>query len=475
MMDFTTLGFLGYVAAAAVVYRGLPVRLRPALILAVSYAYYWLAGSGLILLLVCETLLVFAGAQLLQKTRKERLRQAITFTVVALLIGVLVLFKGAFMLPSRWAGALLMPLGVSYYTFKLVGYLVDVYWRANEAEANVVNFAAYSAFFPQIVAGPIQRAESFLPQIRNAPNATSRGVLLGCQRILLGFFKKFVVADNLGTFVNYVYSHLHGGGEPILLGFYGYPLQMYADFSALTDIAVGAALLFGITSPENFEAPFAAVSPTDYWRRWHITLTLWLTDYVFTPLRMSTRSLGNVGLVFSLVVNMVLIGLWHGFRWTFVIFGLVHAFYLAVDALSGKRRRNFYKANPRAKIWAGRIGPLTTFHLIAIGFVCFRASTPGDIVYVLRHLFANVTNWSEPFASFFAENSRTLAVGAGGYAVAEVFDFMRRRDARQPLLETLPRWGRWSAYSCSVLALCLLAMLLFVKGNKPSPFLYAIF
>ena len=355
-MDFTTLGFLGYLAAAAVVYRLLPVRLRPALILVGSYLYYWLEGSGLILLLVCETLLVFGGALWLGKTRGERARQAITYTVVGLLIGVLVLFKGAFMLPSRWAGALLMPLGVSYYTFKLVGYLVDVYWEASPAETNLVNFAAYSAFFPQIVAGPIQRAESFLPQMQSAPNATTRGVLLGCQRILLGFFKKFVVADNLGTFVNYIYAHLHGGGEPILLGFYGYPLQMYADFSALTDIAVGSALLFGIASPENFEAPYAAVSPTDYWRRWHITLTLWLTDYVFTPLRMSTRTLGNAGLVFSLVVNMVLIGLWHGFRWTFVIFGLVHAFYLAVDALTGKARRKYYKEHPQAKTWAGRIG-----------------------------------------------------------------------------------------------------------------------
>ena len=475
MMDFTTLGFLAYLAAAALVYRVLPERLRPVLILVASYVYYWFAGSWMILLLVCETLLVFGGALLLEKTSGQRRRQTIMVTVVSLLVGVLVLFKGEFMLPSRWAGALLMPLGASYYTFKLVGYLVDVYWQASPAETNLLNFAAYSAFFPQIVAGPIQRAESFLPQMRVAPNATSRGVLLGIQRILLGFFKKFIVADNLGLFVNYVYAHLHGGAEPILLGFYGYPLQMYADFSALTDIAVGSALLFGIASPENFEAPFAAVSPTDYWRRWHITLTLWLTDYVFTPLRMSTRTWGNAGLVFSLVVNMVLIGLWHGFRWTFVIFGLVHAFYLAVDALTGKQRRNYYKNHPQTKAWAGRIGPITTFHLVAIGFVCFRASSLSDIVYVLRHLFANVTNWSAPFASFFAENSRFLAVGAGGYAVAEVFDYLRRRNAREPILETLPRWGRWSAYSCSVLAACLLAMLLFVKGNKPSPFLYAIF
>ncbi len=474
-MDFTTLAFLGYIAIAAVIYRVLPMRLRPALILAGSCLYYWFVGSGLILLLICETSLVFFSALLLEKIRSERLRKAIIFTVIGLLIGVLVVFKGAFMLPRRWAGALLMPLGVSYYTFKLLGYLVDVYWQVNAAETSMVNFAAYAAFFPQIVAGPIQRAESFLPQMHGPRDAAWEGVLLGSQRILLGFFKKFVVADNLGTFVNYVYAHLHGGGESILLAFYGYPLQMYADFSSLTDIAIGTALLFGISSPENFEAPFAAPNPVEYWRRWHITLTLWLTDYVFTPLRMSTRRMGNLGLVFSLTVNMVLIGLWHGFRWTFLIFGLLHAFYLAVDALTSKARRKYYKEHPAAGVCAGRIGPVATFHLIAIAFVCFRASTPGDIVFVLRHLLANVTNWSGPFASFFAEHSRVLAVGAGGYAVAEVFDFVRRQNERQSLLKGLPRWGRWSTYSCTFLAMCLLVMLLYVKVSKPSPFLYAIF
>src|SRR5258708_1088846 len=156
--------------------------------------------------------------------------------------------------------------------------------------------------------------------------------LTGVQRILLGFFKKSLVADNLGLLVDFVYSHLHSGSHvPVWAGFYGYPLQMYADFSGLTDISVGIALLLAILRPENFNAPFSAVSPSDYWRRWPITLTLWLTAYVFTPLRMATRNLGEAGLVTSLVVNMVLIGLWHGFRWNFAIFGLVHAVFLAVD------------------------------------------------------------------------------------------------------------------------------------------------
>ncbi len=474
-MDFTSIAFLAFLTAAAILYGIAPRRAHGAVLLASSYLFYGFNDPRLLALLVFDTALVFCAALGLQRLAAERTRTMVTLLLVAFLIGALVFFKGAFLLPGASAWHLLLPLGVSYYTFKLVGYVLDVYWRAIEPERNVVDFAAFVAFFPQIVAGPIQRSEQFLPQLHPPVSATRGSVLLGTQRILLGFFKKFVVADNLAVLVNYIYTHLHGGGEPILLGFYGYPLQMYADFSALTDISIGAALLFGMVAPENFEAPFTAVSPSDYWRRWHITLTLWLTDYVFTPLRMSTRRLGNPGLVFSLMVNMVLIGLWHGFRWTFVVFGLLHAVYLSIDALTVKQRRKLYKKHPRAQVWAGRIGPVSTFHLVAIAFVCFRAQTCADIVYVLSHLFTGISHVSLAFSAFWSSNERTVAVGVCGYFIAEVGDFLRRRNARAPILGSLPRWSRWSVYSCSGLAVCLLLLLLLVNGGKASPFLYAIF
>jgi alginate O-acetyltransferase complex protein AlgI len=474
-MDFTTAGFLGYLAITAAVYHWAPRRIGALILLLSSYIFYYLNGHSLLLLLAGDSALVFCSALFISRYEDRRLRAAITCATVAVLIGTLILFKALYLLPGAWARQLLIPLGVSYYTFKLVGYLTDVYWRVIKAEKSLINFAAYVSFFPQIVAGPIQRSEQFLPQIHHPRPATRRTVLLGCQRIVLGFFKKFLVADNLGTLVNFIYLHLHSTPMPLFLAFYGFPLQMYADFSGLADIAIGAALLFGITTPENFEAPYSAASPSEFWRRWHITLTMWLTDYVFTPLRMLTRKLGKVGLVLSLTVNMVLIGLWHGFRWSFALFGLVHALYLSVDALTAGARRRYYKQHAWADRLTSRIGPVITFHLVAIACVCFRAPTMNDIFFIGRHLFEHLTRWSPQFTDFMMMNKRVVLVGLCGYGLAEIFDWFRRRDANRAIVDALPRWGRWSVYSCAVVGVCVLMMLLMVAGTKRDPFLYANF
>jgi hypothetical protein len=250
---------------------------------------------------------------------------------------------------------------------------------------------------------------------------------------------------------------------------------MYADFSGLTDIAVGAAMMFGIESPENFNAPFSAASPSEYWRRWHITLTLWLTDYVFTPLRMATRNFGNAGLVFSLFVNMVLIGLWHGFRWTFALFGVVHAIYLSCDALTARVRKRYYKSNPMADRLTNWIGPVVTFHLVAIAFVFFRADGVGAASKLFRHLFDGIGRFSPEFQEVLSRPGRALPVLAGAYALMEIADWFRRRYARGEFLLMMPRWGRWSVYSCTAVTVMFVVLLLLAGGQNRNPFLYAIF
>jgi alginate O-acetyltransferase complex protein AlgI len=461
-VDFTSVAFLGFLAVLALLYRIAPARWRCLLLVAASYYFYWLTSRWYALLLLAATLVSFFAAR----------SKSFLLGVMGLLIAVVVFFKAAPLTGVSW----LIPIGVSYYTFKLAGYLIDTYWGGIEPERRLIPFLAYSSFFPQIVAGPIQRAESFLPQVERAETVPFSTTVSGALRILLGFFKKFVIADNLGRIVNYVYSHLTSHpGVPVAFGFYGYPLQMYADFSGLTDIAIGAGALFGIESPENFNAPFSAASVSEYWRRWHITLTLWLTDYVFTPLRMSLRSLGNAGLVFSLFVNMILIGLWHGFRWTFALFGIVHAIYLSVDALTQKARKRWYKNNPLANRITDWIGPVVTFHLVAVAFVFFRAGSLAAVWALFSHLFDGIGPFAPDFRALVEQPGHSLAVLGAAYLIMECADALRRRFWLRPVWIAMPRWARWSVYSCAALTILFTVFLLITSNQKSSPFIYAIF
>src|ERR1700722_13227013 len=461
-MNFTSAGFIGFLAASGLLYAVVPRGWRCAVLVAASYLFYWLCSEWFAVLLLGATLLAFLAAR----------SKSFHLTVVGLLIAVLVLFKSLALVRISWA----IPLGVSYYTFKLAGYLIDTHWGVIQPERRLMPFLAYTAFFPQIVGGPIQRAESFLPQVERADSVSLATACGGILRILLGFFKKFVIADNLGKIVDYIYGHLSSHpGAPVALGFYGYPLQMYADFSGLTDIAVGAGVLFGIRSPENFNAPFFAASPSEYWRRWHITLTLWMTDYVFTPLRMSSRNLGSLGLVLSLFVNMILIGLWHGFYWTFALFGVVHAIYLSVDALTQKARKRLYKSHPLADRITDWVGPVVTFHLVAVAFVFFRAGSIPTVRSFFAHLFDGLGSFSPAFRDLIDRPAHFFVVLAMAIVVMEGADALRRRFWSRTAPIECPRWARWSVYSCTALAVLLTVSLLITSNQESSPFLYAIF
>jgi alginate O-acetyltransferase complex protein AlgI len=462
-MGFATPGFLGFLALAALLYAATPRRFRLPLVLVTSILFYYQwSGLTFTLLLLGTTLITFFAA---------RSRSA-SLGALALVCILLIGFKA---LPLIGIVGLI-PLGISYYSFKLVGYLIDCYMGALEPERKLSRFLTFSAFFPQIVAGPIQRAQTFLPQARSAESAPPTAWTRAGLRITLGFFKKFVIADNLGVIVDYTYGHLGAGSSAAAaFGFYGYPLQMYADFSGLSDIAIGASLLFGIKAPENFNAPFAAPSPSEYWRRWHMSLTLWMTDYVFTPLRMSLRNLGNAGLVVSLFGNMILIGLWHGFFWTFALFGAVHAVYLSVDALTQKARRRFYKSHPKMDRFTDWVGPIVTFHLIAIAFVFFRAGSVGTVGLMFQQLLGGVGPLPAEFQDLLATPATSPRVLISAWIAMEGADAIRRRYWSEPVPLMAHRWARWSAYGVTVLAVFFTVTFLMTSTRESTPFLYEIF
>ncbi|MGC9951453.1 MAG: MBOAT family O-acyltransferase [Bryobacteraceae bacterium] len=475
-MSYTEPLFLLYLAACAGLNRLCPARRRAAFLLVASYVFYLTWSPPAAGMLAVLTILTFGAAHRVEKARNSGKGSVawLAPTAAVFLAGYLAAFKAALSMPAHGIAGLVMPLGISYYTFKLIGYVLEVHRGNLPAEKSMVDFAAYIAFFPQIVAGPIQRPGDFFTQLPPKPAALADAL----PRLAWGLAKKLLVADHLAPVVNSIYADVTGlHGAPLWAAFYLFPLQLYADFSGLTDIAIGAGRLLGITGPENFNRPFTASSISDFWRRWHMSLTNWLGDYVFVPLRMATREAGKAGLVFSITVNMVAIGLWHGLTGGYLMFGVLNAGYLIADALTSRRRAKFFKRNPSLDAAGRWLGWLLTFHLILIAEVFFRAPRVSDAVWLLRHLWSGLSGSTALLDGVVAESgARGLAIGLVGYLILELGERYRPDVWARERYSAAPRWVRWSFHAAGVVVgIFGLALLVAHAGAQKSPFLYEIF
>ena len=273
-----------------------------------------------------------------------------------------------------------LPIAISFLTFHALSYIIDVYRGVLKPTRSLLDILFYISFFPHLVAGPIVRAKNFLAQTVGPPNPAD--ILLGASVILIvgGLFKKVVVANYLGTeFVDPIFQHPTGQSRlDLLLGMYAYGLQIYCDFSAYTDIAIGVANLLGYQFPQNFNQPYRALSVQDFWRRWHMTLSAWLRDYLYIPLG-GNRG-GRLATYRNILITMGLGGLWHGANWNFVIWGLLHGLALVVERAlgltNGERRR-----------WPAWLAWLVTLHFVCLTWVFFRSPTLGDSMDYFRTLF----------------------------------------------------------------------------------------
>jgi alginate O-acetyltransferase complex protein AlgI len=470
-MEFVSIEFVCFLTLSVICVRLSPPRWRSHVLLVASYLFYCTWNWRMAALLFAATGASYLAALQVKKNAAHA-RATLTFAIVSLLILVLIFFKLRPLLHAQ--GNIAIPLGLSYYTFRLVGYLLDVYWGKCEPVQEFVPFAAYVAFFPHIIAGPIQRASSFIPQFRNVDAGKFR-TLEGLLRIAIGFAKKSIVADNLGLFVGWAYSHLSAGSAvPGLVALYLYPLQLYADFSGLTDIAIGSGLLLGIEAPENFDAPFSAKSITEFWRRWHMTLTAWLRDYVFIPLRMVTRDWGKFGLAFSLTINMLLIGLWHGVTAGFVAYGLLQAVFLVFEAFTVSKRQRFYDGHPTADRIADWLGPIYVFQVIAFGTLCFRAPSFGSIAQLFAGLGSDFRGAAANLAALTQPPNHHAWIALPAFALITLADAYRRRHGFA-LPAVTPRYVRWSVYSGVTTMWLLIAMTLLASERGADPFVYGLF
>ncbi len=470
-MQFLSIEYLCFLAVTAIFSRFCPARWRSYSLLVASYLFYCTWSPRMAVALFLATTLCYFTTLRLEALRGRAAASALTCGAVSALVLFLAFFK---VRPLVCASCNpLIPLGVSYYTFRLISYLVDVYWGKYDAVHEFVPFAAYVAFFPQLIAGPIQKESSFLPQLHG--EVRQFRTVEGLVRMALGFAKKSIVADNLGLFVGWAYGHLHSGSAlPSVVALYLYPLQLYADFSGLVDIAIGSGLVLGIDAPENFDAPFSAKSITEFWRRWHMTLTAWIRDYVFMPVRMLTRDWGDLGLALSLTINMLLIALWHGITPGFVVYGLFHSFFLVAETLTVSQRQRYYMANPVSEKAANVLGPVFVFHVVAIGSVFFRAPSFTNVVQLFAGLGSGLHRLGMDFSALAAPPNHHAWIALPAYVLTTAADTYRRRHGfRFPALA--PRYVRWSVYGSVTAVWILIALTLLGSEKGADPFVYAMF
>jgi alginate O-acetyltransferase complex protein AlgI len=474
-LSFTSVEYIFFLFAACAVLNALRSSARPAGILLLSCVFYATFDVRAFLPISVAAAVAYFAARQLDSTGEARARAVIGYGSVVVLVASMLLLK--YLPPATRPLLWITPLGVSYYTFKLVSYVLDVLWKKQRAERNFVAFASYAVFFPQIVAGPIQRSGDYLSQLRKPKPVSSALLYQALSRISLGLVKKLLIADKLAVLLNGVYRDVHNfSGAPLLATFYLFPILLYADFSGLTDIAIGSALLLGIESPENFNYPFAASNISEYWRRWHMSLTNWTGDYVFTPLRMATRNWGQAGLVFSICVNMMSIALWHDIRWNFFAFGVFHSVALSTEAVTARARKSFLRSRPSWKPWAGILGAVLTFHLVAAGMVFFRARQVSDAFWIFRQMFAGLTSVAPAASNFLTFGPwRTLLFGTAVYSLFTAGSELWKRGIPFGDFAKAPRWFRWSTQSVFLFVAVTGIVLMFVSGSAKQPFLYEVF
>jgi alginate O-acetyltransferase complex protein AlgI len=296
---------------------------------------------------------------------------------------------------------IILPIGISYYIFSAIAYLLDVNWQTIEYNGNVLDIALYMAFFPKVVCGPIANAKEFLPQLKEKTRITSDNISLGLQIVVMGLFKKLVIAGNLGLFVDDVYAAPAAYATiTVWLAVFSYFVELYFDFSGYSDIAIGISRLFGYKIERNFNLPFVSRNISEFWERWHISLSTWLNEYIFNPVAMGLRRkiaslpkdkkrrYKNIPTYVALIVTFLVCGIWHGAGWTFILWGLLQGICSCIHEryvnYMKKNHRNFAQNKGKGVIVADIVANFFTMNMIQM---VMRASSVGDVVIILRRMF----------------------------------------------------------------------------------------
>ena len=410
-MVFNSFSFLVFFPIVLLLYRMLPKKVRWVMLLAASYYFYMSWQPDLIYLILFTTVVSYLCALAIEKTDKKGMKKLFLVTALVASLSVLFFFKyfnflsanvAAFLnlikIPvSSFTLSLILPVGISFYTFQTLSYVIDVYRGTMKAERHFGYYALYVSYFPQLVAGPIERPENLIPQLRADNSFSASDTAEGLKIMAVGFFKKIAVADIISKYVDAVYNGVGTADKSLLNGFTVliatalFAVQIYCDFSGYTDIAIGCARVMGIKLMRNFNDPYGAATIRDFWRRWHISLTSWFTDYIYIPLGGSRR--GRAKHYANIFFVFLISGIWHGAAWTYILWGVVHGLYQIVGNITEKSRAGLRE---RLKIadakWYAVFRRGVTFLLVLIAWVAFRANSLADMSALYKTLFLG---WGE--------------------------------------------------------------------------------
>ncbi len=377
-------------------------RLQNILILVASYFFYAWWDWRFLALVIGGTYITYAIGKAMHNATTEKARSWWMRLGLAQGLGGLLFFKYCNFFIQSFTDALeliglstnapvlniIVPLGISFYTFRILSYLFDIKNRKIEPESDWVAFFAYVAFFPTFISGPIDRARTFLPQLASARIFNYDNAANGLRQILWGLFKKLVVADNLSVLTAQVFDNY--GTLPasaLLIGAFSFALEVYADFSGYSDMAIGVSRLLGFNTTKNFDFPYFAINIAEFWRKWHISLTSWLTEYLFTPLTIAFRDWNKVGLILAIIINMMVVGFWHGASWTFIVFGFIQGCYFIPLILRGKfNKKKRLQKGQLIPTWKEALGIISTFTIIALTDVLFRSESLSQAMHFYKSL-----------------------------------------------------------------------------------------
>jgi len=461
---FFLLFFTIFIGIYALIYQNRWVRVF--YVVAFSFFFYYKSSGIYLLNLVLLIIVDYLIAHWLYKIKNPDGRQFVLWIAILFNLSFLIYFKYTnFFLENiiYISGGefkkldIFLPIGISFYTFQTISYLVDVSKREILPSKNIFDFAFYLSFFPQLVAGPIVRAVDFLPQIHKKIVFTKEEMGAGLFMVLKGLFKKAVIADYVGQYVTIVYSNPSGySGFENLMAMYAYTLQIYCDFSGYSDMAIGLALIMGFQLPENFRSPYNSLSITEFWRRWHISLSFWLRDYIYIPLGGNRK--GKFNQYLFLMATMLIGGLWHGSSWNFVIWGGMHGLGLVFHKLFSEN----IKRGTLAKFFPTPVSWFLTFHFVAFLWIFFRIP---DFQTAWLSIFTIFTNFDFAYLAPFWDTRPLLVVLLIiGYLIHFIPE--RRKTQLSEKFIMMPFLVK------TVIAIIIIQMVIQIQSENVQPFIY---